>query len=47
MGWDRERYDTKNKGEDEEIAHSTHLSRSRGEGIREEWNIYLSIIQVA
>ena len=29
-------YGTKNKGEDKEIAHSTHLSWSIGEGIREE-----------
>ena len=37
------RYDITNRGEDEEITHSTYISRSMGEGIREEWNIYLSI----
>ena len=37
------RYDITNRGKDEEITHSTHISRSMGEGIREEWNIYLSI----
>ena len=36
-------YQITNKGKDEEITHSTYLSRSIGEGIREEWNIYLSI----
>ena len=36
-------YDITNRGKDEEITHSTHISRSMGEGIREEWNIYLSI----
>ena len=33
-------YETTNRGKDEEIA---HISRSMGEEIREEWNIYLSI----
>ena len=37
------RYDITNRGKDEEITHSTYISRSMGEGIREEWNIYLSI----
>ena len=36
-------YQITNRGKDEEITHSTYLSRSIGEGIREEWNIYLSI----
>ena len=42
MGMGGRYYITK-RGKDEEIAHSTHLSRSMGEGIRKEWNIYLSI----
>ena len=37
------RYKTTNRGKNEEIAQSTNISRSMGEGIREEWNIYLSI----
>ena len=36
-------YETTNRGKDEEIGHSTHLSRSMGEGNRKKWNIYLSI----
>ena len=36
-------YQITNRGKDEEITHSTYLLRSIGEGIREEWNIYLSI----
>ena len=37
------RYETTNRGKDEEMAYSTRISRSMGEGIREEWNIYFSI----
>ena len=38
-----ERYEITNRGNDEEIGHSTHLSRSMDEGNRKKWNIYLSI----
>ena len=34
-------HDITNRGKDEEIAYSTHLSRSMGEGIMEKWNIYI------
>ena len=30
------RYETTNRGKDEKMAYSTHISRSMGEGIREE-----------
>ena len=36
MGGTGGRYDIANRGKDEEIAHSTHLSRSMGEGIMEK-----------